>query len=61
MNTIITTMLLIYVIGMVALIRTNNSRFEKPHTYVSNRVFDGTRPITGKRLEALRKKRNKES
>jgi len=29
MNTIISTMLLIYVIGMVALVRNNNVRFEK--------------------------------
>ena len=28
-------------------------------TYVSDRVFDGVRPITGKRLEALKKKRKK--
>ena len=29
MNTIISTMLLIYVIGMVAIVRNNNERFEK--------------------------------
>jgi hypothetical protein len=28
--------------------------------YISNRVFDGIRPITGKRLEILRNKRKKE-
>jgi hypothetical protein len=28
--------------------------------YVSDRVFDGTRPVTGKRLERLKAKRAKE-
>ena len=28
--------------------------------YVSDKVFDGTRPITGKRLETLKAKRAKE-
>lgn len=29
-------------------------------SYVSDRVFDGTRPITGKRLENMKAKRAKE-
>jgi len=30
-DTLITTMLLIYIIGMVAIVRNNNVRFEKNH------------------------------